>query len=70
MDKNNKDKALQNEAEIIAYLNRVMDSTFARFIMKKLSRPKSISKSLAIYAGVEEAKTVKEKVHARSLLPR
>ena len=65
MGKNNKDKALQNEAEIIAYLNRVMDSTFARFIMKKLSRPKSISKSLAIYAGVEEAKTVKEKVHAK-----
>ena len=51
-------KALLNEAEIIAYLNRVMDSTFARFIMKKLSQPKSISKSLAIYAGVEEAEGV------------
>jgi len=58
-------KALLNEAEIIAYLNRVMDSTFARFIMKKLSQPKSISKSLAIYAGVEEAEGVKEKVHAK-----
>jgi radical SAM protein with 4Fe4S-binding SPASM domain len=58
-------KSLISEAEIIAYLNRVMDSTFARFIMKKLSQPKSISKSLAIYAGVEEAEGIKETLHAK-----
>lgn len=54
-----------NEAEIINYLNKVMDSTFARFIMKKLSKPKSISKAFAIYAGVEEGKGLKEKTHAK-----
>lgn len=60
-----RNKALLSEAEIIAYLNRIMDSTFARFIMKTLPKPKSISKSLAIYAGVEEASGIKEALHAK-----
>ena len=56
-----------NEGEIIGYLHKVMDSRFVRYIMKELSEPKKIQKALAVYAGVEEAHGVREKMHAKTV---
>ncbi|MCD6367624.1 MAG: radical SAM protein [Candidatus Aenigmarchaeota archaeon] len=53
-----------SEGKIIEYLQKIMDSKFARFIMKNMSEPKKIQKALAIYAGVEEPSSIKEKLHA------
>ena len=56
-----------DEGEIIEYLHKVMDNRFIRFIMKELSEPKKIQKALAIYAGVEEAHGIREKMHAKTV---
>ena len=56
-----------NEGEIIEYLHKVMDNRFVRYIMKELSEPKKIQKALGIYAGVEEAHGIKEKMHAKTV---
>ena len=54
-----------NEAEIIEYLQKVMDNKFIKFVLKELSRPKDIQKALGIYAGVEKPSNLKERVHAK-----
>ena len=56
-----------NEGEIIEYLHKVMDNRFVRYIMKELSEPKKIQKALGVYAGVEEAHGVREKMHAKTV---
>ena len=54
-----------NEGEIIDYLHKVMDRKFVRYILKNMTEVKKIEKSFAVYAGVEEPKGIREKMHAK-----
>ncbi len=54
-----------NEGEIIDYLHKVMDKKFVRYILKELTEVKKIEKSFAIYAGVEQPKGIRERMHAK-----
>ncbi len=56
-----------NEGEIIEYLQKVMDNKFIKFILKELSEPKKIEKALAIYAGVEEPRGIRERARAKTV---
>ena len=52
-----------NEAEIIDYLNKVLDNKILRFIVKRMARIKRIEKAFGIYAGVENG-NVMDRVYA------
>ncbi len=54
-----------NEAEIIDYLNKVMDNRFASFILKEMTEVKKLEKSLGVYGGVIKPKGIREKLHAK-----
>ena len=55
------------EAEIIEYLQKIVNTRFTRFILKELTDVKRIEKSLGIYVGVEEAHSLIDRTHARLL---
>lgn len=57
--------ATLNEAEIIDYLHKVMDSKFANFILKEVTEVKKLERAFGIYAGVIKPKGVREKLHAK-----
>ena len=48
------EKKEMNEAEIIDYLNKVLDNKVLKFIVKRMARIKRIEKAFGIYAGVED----------------
>ena len=56
-----------DEAGILKYLQAVMDSKFARYVMKEMAETKKIEKSLAIYAGVATASGVRESLRAKTV---
>ena len=47
--------------ELIKFIRRVAGNRGVRFILKRLGRPKEVTKLLGIYAGIEEPSTTKEK---------
>ncbi len=59
------EKKGMNEGEIIDYLHKIMDNRFVKFILKEMTEVTKIEKSFAIYAGVEEPKGVRERLHAK-----
>jgi len=48
------EKKEMNEAEIIDYLNKILDNKVLKFIVKRMARIKRIEKAFGIYAGVED----------------
>ena len=54
-----------NEAEIINYLHKVMDSRFVSFILKEMTEVKKLERAFGIYAGVIKPKGVRERMHAK-----
>ena len=52
------EKKEMNEAEIIDYLNKILDNKVLKFIVKRMARIKRIEKAFGIYAGVEDGNTM------------
>ncbi len=53
--------------DLIYYIRRFLGNKVTRSVIRKLGSPKSITKLLSIYAGVEEASNAKEKLLSATL---
>lgn len=48
--------------ELIASFQKIVDSRFARFVLRRMTRPSKFEHALAVFSGVSEPRSVKERM--------
>ena len=56
-----------SSAELVANFQKIVDSRFARFLLRRMTQPGKFEHALAVFAGVAEPESVRERIDVRMI---